>query len=595
MSLGTVLFIAALGASLITSLVLNEQAKNAASAMSDADNITVSDFNTPQMTEGIVVPVVFGFGMVAGNLIWYEAIKENSGSAEFYKYKAWYTICMGEIEEQTYEDAPDVNTFWVDGKPAVYSIRYPFDQLINYHPDPGWVPMPNNILYLGGDDNEKPINSYIDGEFATRLKGIAHCVIGSHKGTVPGITYVEPVSLPQGVTTIPEIKFSVERRPTVPFNIGKHIYEGVNPAICIYDILTNKQWGGGIDSSEINLDGFSAAANHWGNLKFGLNFILNGSTTIKQIILKIQEWTDSFLVKDANDKYTIKLLLDTDAENPVATVTDNDIIKFSLRRKSWEETFNAFTANYQPIETTYKLFRPDPNKPVAYYNVKRNDKVRTATIKNEANIALTGSVRSKVIDLTALSRPVNISYRLNHIMKKESFPYANATLTTNLTYLFVKVGDVIILDLDEYSINAPFRVTSVNFKKISSNEVSFELIQMRELLINPHIERTNNVRGDFKFAELPSCFQTVTFPAHISISNKLSRPFVNDADSVVHFTPGQLTTGMGQLEYGVDYTVVNHRRIQLDETLFANEILFNESGNLSIDVYEKGCPELPES
>ena len=48
----------------------------------------------------------------------------------------------------------------------------------------------------------------------------------------------------------------------------------------------------------------------------------------------------------------------------------------------------------------------------------------------------------------------------------------------------------------------------------------------------------------------------------------------------------------GLLTYGTDYTVVDHNKIQLDTTIFADEIMFNANGLMNIDVYEAGCPSV---
>lgn len=589
MGIETVLVVGLAVVSLITSLVLGQQAKDAAASMSDADATTLGDINQPQMTEGVVIPVVFGYGLISGNLIWWDAFKQNLEHAEYYKYKMWLVYCMGQIDTQDFSNgnSDGIRTFWLDGKPAVYSILYSYELLTAMGDTRDrWVEMPDNVIYRGGDDNKKPGISFFNEPYATRLQGIANLLIGARLNELGGFLN-NPASLEQGVTNLPDIRQFVKRVPISPL-VKIQTADGVNPASTIYEMLVDTQWGGAIPTTTINEDSFNAASIYFDDHKLYMNYILAGTRSIKDSILKIQEWTDTFLVKDINDQYSIKLLLDTDAENPAATVYDDDIIDFSLRRKSWEETFNAFTGNFKPIERIPEFFtRPDQT--FGNYGLGRNDNTRTATIKNEANIALTGSVRSKVVDLTCYSRVDSVSYRLNQIMKKESFPYATASLKVNLKFLFLRAGDVIVLDLDEYSINAPFRITSVNYDKLASNEISFELLQMRELLIDPYIESTSDLRGTYSTTSIPICLENLTFPAFTSLSTKLSYTFLNDADSIVHFSTGQLMSG--RLEYGLDYTVVNHNRIQLDETIYANEILFNESGNMNIDVYEKDCPQ----
>lgn len=598
MGIETILILGVMAISAIVSYVLAEQAQDSAAALSDADSQTLGDINVTQQKEGVVVPVIYGSVTLAGNIMWWDAENVND---QFYRFKMWQAICMGEIyNKKTPKTSGDellgYNTdycVWIDQKPAsFYNLQYAL------------IPVAGDVMDLNvpahqiqdGVDNVSPNAGLLISPpglvYATRLKGIAHIFLGSYKDHITGKYINSPIELNQGVTNISTYKYFVKRKLSTPLpriEIGR----GNNPASIIYDLLNNNQYGGDIDAEHINADNFAEASHYFYSYNMGLCFIINKVVKIKDIISKIQEWTDSFLIKDENNKYAIKILKDTDAETPTAIITDEKMIKFTLRRKSWEETFNSFTANFKPVTQDSQDFAKilDPVGDIVWSeSYLKNDEVRTLTLKNEANIYQTGNERNKIIDLTGFNREDAVNYRLSQIMKKESYPFANATLTTNLEYTYLKLGDVVTIDSDDYNICTPFRILGIGYQKIDSNMLEFDLLQMREIIANESYRNAANPRGTSLRAVTPPCLENLTFAPFDSISSPLSYHFINDNKSVVYWGSDQLVSG--KLTYDTDYTVVDHNKIQLDETIFADEILFNAAGLLNIDVFEEGCPSI---
>jgi hypothetical protein len=153
-----------------------------------------------------------------------------------------------------------------------------------------------------------------------------------------------------------------------------------------------------------------------------------------------------------------------------------------------------------------------------------------------------------------------------------------------MKYYYLRVGDVVTIDSTNLNVSAPFRIVNVNYQKIDENKLTFEFIQMRELLTDDYYHNCNLSRGETTKAEFPPYLENVTFPAFTKISNKLARNFIDDSKSVVHWGTGQLRSG--RITYGTDYTVQDHNRIVLDENIFEDEIGFNGNGLLNIDVFE---------
>ena len=610
MSIGTIIVLGISLALGVVSLVLTAKAQDAASNLPSADRQTLGDMRVTEQREGIVVPIVYGHATVTGSLIWWEAERMNTGTnAMYYRYKCWQTICMGEIDTSFYYRQLPFSVLsqkksyyythvWEDEKPTSIDFKS-FPAKFQEKTLAGWRELQSCAINNGGStieiDPQSSMHShyFVNKPYATKLKGIASIFFGIRKD--PTGFLIEYSVLDPGVTQIPTYKYCVRRSKLnkydydfpLPVDIGLFIGIGSNPAAVYYDLLTNEQYGGDIDSSEINDISFQAASNYFAakTPKCGLNFYINGITPLKEIILKIQEWTDSYLVKDINNKYAIKILKETDL--PVTTIDiDNKQIEFTLRRKSWDDTYNCFNGNFIPIHVTrVQGFVSEPGGDVLVtVDCWKNEDIETLTLKNEANIQLTGNERLKTIDLTCFANREVASQRLTQIMKKESFPFANATLTTNMEYYNLRVGDVVTIDSNNLNVSAPFRVININYQKIDENKLTFDLIQMRELLTDVHYSNCSLSRGSDTRAQEPPFLENVTFPHFTAISNKLSRDFIDDSKSVVHWGTGQLRSG--RLEYGVDYTVISHNRIKLDEIIFEDEIGFNANGLLNIDVFE---------
>ena len=608
MSIGTIIVLGISAALGIVSLVLSAKAQDAASNLPSADRQTLGDMQITEQREGIVVPIVYGHATVTGSLIWWEAEKMNTGSnAMYYRYKCWQTICMGDIDttyDYRYLTAVIGGVLWGSFKKTYINMSIMSDEKnadVNYKElkqtfkvnfTTAWI---NDFLnsstqlpaceVINGTDtlDPKTFNSFNTYPYATRLKGVTSILLGFYIEKITGHHITSPAALEPGVTQIPTFKFTVRRTTLNKYDIDPGVIyptRGSNPAAVYYDLLTNEQYGGDVDPSEIDDISFQDASTYFFSKDMTLNFAITQVTTLKEIILKLQEWTDSYLVKDTNNKYAIKILKETDTPVTMIDIDDKQI-EFTLRRKSWDDTYNCFTANYKPLQWKETVFFD--MQPVSIV-VKKIEDVETITLKNEANIQLTGSERLKTVDLTCFSNREVASQRLTQIMKKESYPYANAILITNMEYYYLRVGDVVTIDSDSLNVSAPFRVININYQKIDENKLTFELLQMRELLTDVHYSNCSLPRGTDTRAQEPLFLENVTFPAFSSTSNKLSRDFIDDSKSVVHWGTGQLRSG--RLEYGIDYTVVNHNKIKLDDVIYEDEIGFNGNGLLNIDVFE---------
>jgi len=98
-----------------------------------------------------------------------------------------------------------------------------------------------------------------------------------------------------------------------------------NPAICLYDYLTNTRYGLGIDSSKLDRISWINAANYCDTKSWSLNTVINGETSafnaIEMILLHFRGqliwWDDKFYLYYADLNY----------ESSVMSITDDHIVQ----------------------------------------------------------------------------------------------------------------------------------------------------------------------------------------------------------------------------------------------------------------------------
>ena len=589
--------------SFVVSLVLSSKAKDALNNI-PAESGSLGDFSATQMKEGVVVPIIYGTQFVKGNLTFWAAEKINN---EYYAFTMLQVIGMGKLTlYRPYKEgvSPDGGGFpqspsvlaeagymsqWLIGRDLDRNVL----SMFNYYD--GASTFSNSDYYThfhNGMINRLKAKMPDNGQYWSKIKGVANI-------------FTDWVSLPQGVTTIPSYNFIVRKMFTdddnLPIGVGNltgsgQIYNldnnvcGSNPAFVIYDLLTNINYGLGIPETKINLLNFQQAASYFEEKKYGLNFTIASISSVRDIINQIQLWINCYLIKNDDDEYIIKILKASDADSPAAVITDADEVAFKLRRGSWSETYNSYTANYTDCFVKFENPLDDWEERLLDLPVYTDGSIRSITVKNEANISLTGSVRHKgPIDLSCFSSAVVASERLQEIMLQESYPFASGTLTTDMTFSHLRLGDVIRRDSNEYNISGLFRIIDVGISEIDSNKIKFSIVQVKELLSLSTAVQHGNTRGVLTNADTPSGLENIIFSRFSDVSEPLHMSIHDKTNLVAVWGSGQFQSGY--LLYGSDFTIDKENRVKLDSTLFADDIMNNTSSLMNIDIYEKDLPE----
>jgi hypothetical protein len=167
------------------------------------------------------------------------------------------------------------------------------------------------------------------------------------------------------------------------------IGDDINPALAIYEILTNGDVGLGLSPSLIDLASFAAAGATLATEGFGLSVYLDDSREAESVIEEILQHIDGFRYRDpetglwgldlARDNYTVGALPLIDE------VIAPEVV---MRRPSWEETRNAVKVAYTDaaggyVERVEQLH--DLANVVARGGLTVVDEVRSSLVTTSAN------------------------------------------------------------------------------------------------------------------------------------------------------------------------------------------------------------------
>ena len=353
--------------------------------------------------------------------------------------------------------------------------------IYNRHPSPAVTSQT-----IGTSDITSMLNNeYADFPYSSKLKGIAH------------IYYPEKSSdliLPDKrlvCTTdnkLPPVKYVVRNSLTTSPLTSKIValddFIGDNPAAVIYDILTNKQYGLGIDSSKIDTDSFNEVGDSFdpilnpvamaSNRLYGLNILWDTLSSARDLIDKIQDTTDIFLYEEDDIFYLRRMY--SDSARIVATLTNDMYSSFSYSKQSYKDLPNEFEGEYIDMRNNYEK--------------------KTIVIKNDAAIAMNGGrVIRKKIDLSFFINREVASARLYEIMQRESYPRDSISATVNIKSYQLRPGDLVRVINTEYAIDGNYRVAKVDTGDIDSMDISLELQQAFEELWDGNSQSIDYSKG----------------------------------------------------------------------------------------------------
>lgn len=302
----------------------------------------------PTATEGLLIPEVLGTQPLYGNIFWYglersEEVKEKVGKGGSKKvtvgykyYLSWATgLCLGPCDELLSIWTGD-DVLWTGplSRPATVSGSVSSEIAID---DFG------TITFNWGTTANKNIDkmvSAINDQFGTSYTNynlnnfvwvyFDDCLLG-------------------GANRVPAIKFIVRRCPEHDFNSAKRIglYD-YNPVHAMYHIFTQANLAG-LGTTFIDNDSFSDAATEMAKAREqrGVSLTFNRQNSSLEYLSALVQHIGVVLRFANSGKFVIKMLRNYEAKASLPEITDEDLIKPAvIRRSQWIEAVNDVKVIY---------------------------------------------------------------------------------------------------------------------------------------------------------------------------------------------------------------------------------------------------------
>jgi hypothetical protein len=282
-----------------------------------------------------------------------------------------------------------------------------------------------------------------------------------------GTMYICPDDAPTYIgnsTSIKPWKFEVRR---IPNGLGLSTAQAelnsgndCNPMNVIYEILTDSEWGLGIDAGDIDTTNFSTAAATLATEGNGFSFLLDNKTEATQLLSLLTDQIDGVLffnqltgqwqVTLARADYVVASLDPLDETNSQVT---------SFGRGSWEDTTNIVQAQFFDRSDEFKQ-----TYAVAYdlANIRVQNGTNIVAVQNWPG------VRNRTLANTLAWRS----------LRGLSYPTARATVVGDRSFYDVQPGQVLRFSDDDLGLtDLPMRITRVDLGLLEQGQVKMDLVQ----------------------------------------------------------------------------------------------------------------------
>lgn len=232
-----------------------------------------------------------------------------------------------------------------------------------------------------------------------------------------------------------------------------------NPAHMIYDILTNKQWGQGLEDGDINVASFTTAAATLASEGFGLSMLWKQESTADDFINLILSHISATLFPDpSTGQYTLKLMRNDYDINSLTELNESSILALrSYQRASTNDLTNELTVEY---------YEPE------------NEQEAKITVQNLATLRSVGKIVRRVIQYPGIRNAALAARVAQRDLLAFSTPLAKLSLETNLSAWNLRPGDVFKFSWSKLGITSVvFRILEIEYGGLRDNKIVITAVE----------------------------------------------------------------------------------------------------------------------
>jgi hypothetical protein len=233
-----------------------------------------------------------------------------------------------------------------------------------------------------------------------------------------------------------------------------------NPALCVYECLTDVDYGLGIPAARMDAASFEAAAVTLAGEGLGISMQFDTQASADNLIGELLRHCDGLVYTDPQTGlWTIVLARGgyDPTTLPVLTV-DNVLATPDFSRGSWEETSNLLTIRYASREANFTD--------------------RTIRAYDPANIAVTQEVRSQSFDFKGLSSEASAALVAMRVLKTLTYPLAKMKLIANRTAWQYRPGGLFRFTWVPLGVvDQVFRITRISYGELTDGKISIDAVE----------------------------------------------------------------------------------------------------------------------
>lgn len=436
----------------------------------NAKAAALDDFDIPTAEEGRSIPAFVGKVKIDGaNVVWY-------GDLEVIAIKkkvktGWFSSTKQTINNR-YELGMMMALAHGFNRTDVYCHEVLFGDKMPKHTR---TDEPNGVVrfdfddidFFGGNEKEGGIQGTLRFYSGTSTQE-GNAYFGSCIGEAPppynnliyGMLEHMYLGTSQYIKTISYILSSYPNQLGLADN--HHIIgDNANPACVIYELLTSKMWGVGVEPSDIDITAFTLEGERWFDEGYGISMIYNGGSSAKDLISEILRHVDGVMF--SNPKTGLITIRSARADYDIDTIPTygpddfREGIEFS--RPSWSETKNTIKASYVDREKNY------------------SDSI--VSMQDLSNIMQRGGeIETETIDFRGFTTFEACALATARSLKTLSYPLAKVSGPLPRDAWATLPGDVFKLYWPKRGINnVVFRVTRVDYGSLAQNLIGIEAVE----------------------------------------------------------------------------------------------------------------------
>jgi Putative phage tail protein len=303
-------------------------------------------------------------------------------------------------------------------------------------------------IEMGGENQTQ--NSYLANQLGANIpsfRGVLSIIL-NHVHVVAMSAYPKPWA------------FKVKRIPAKTFNPTKADIDGsANPVNIIYDLLTNRDYGLGYDSTAIDIASFTAASDQLYSENFGLSFTLTNQDSTEKLISDVMNHINGmFYTRNDNGQFTIKLVRDDYDPNTLPVYDEDSIIKMEeYQRPSYGELINEIVVVYKPKGQTEK---------------------DSVSVQDLAGIQVQQGIVSQTFNYIGIDNADVAGRVALRDLRQKSNPVAALKIVVNRRGFSLTLGDVFKFSWAKLGIETVIsRIVNINYGNFDSGEIIISALE----------------------------------------------------------------------------------------------------------------------